>query len=175
MDNAAPETEAELEAFRQRWRDEVSARNKRPDVTERPSHVVPAEQRRKAAPTLPSVPEASAARRKDATDYSEEIEPRVYHDLPDKEEQLRLGAEGQAHDRDAAKEPSSALEHYEHAVERENIGLLGDSISHYRKAFKVCLLSCISSRAELYAEVSRSSTPASKKRTNASTFLLQPS
>ncbi|KAK0795630.1 hypothetical protein LTR75_010456 [Friedmanniomyces endolithicus] len=153
MDNAAPETEAELEAFRQRWRDEVSARNKRPDVTERPSHVVPAEQRRKAAPTLPSVPEASAARRKDATDYSEEIEPRVYHDLPDKEEQLRLGAEGQAHDRDAAKEPSSALEHYEHAVERENIGLLGDSISHYRKAFKVCLLSCISSRADLYAEL----------------------
>ncbi|KAK0289061.1 hypothetical protein LTR35_000436 [Friedmanniomyces endolithicus] len=137
MDNTAPETEAELEAFRQRWRDEVSARNKRPNLAERPSHVVLAEQRRKPAPTLPSAPEASTARRKDATDYSEEIESRVYHDLPDKEEQLRLGAEGQAHDRDVAKEPSSALEHYEHAVERENIGLLGDSISHYRKAFKL--------------------------------------
>jgi len=175
MDNAAPETEVELEAFRQRWRDEVSARNKRPDVSGRPSPVVLAEQRRKPAPPLPSVPEASTARRKDATDYSEEVEPRVYYDLPDKEEQLKLGTEGQAHDRNAAKEPSSALEHYEHAVERENIGLLGDSITHYRRAFKVCPLSYMSFRVELYAEVSRSSTPASKKRTSASTFLLQPS
>ncbi|TKA80217.1 hypothetical protein B0A55_04160 [Friedmanniomyces simplex] len=137
MSNAAPGTEAELEAFRQRWREEVSARNKRPDVAERTPHAVPAEQRRKPAQPLPPIAEASTARRKDAIDYSEEVEPKVYHDLPDKEEQLKLGVEGQDHDRNAVREPSSALEHYEHAVEKETTGQLGDSITHYRKAFKL--------------------------------------
>ncbi|KIV91734.1 hypothetical protein PV10_06243 [Exophiala mesophila] len=34
-------------------------------------------------------------------------------------------------------EPKSALEHYERAVERESQGKLGDSISHYRKAYRL--------------------------------------
>lgn len=36
------------------------------------------------------------------------------------------------------KEPESALEHYEKAVERESQGNLGDSLNLYRKAFRVC-------------------------------------
>ncbi len=35
-------------------------------------------------------------------------------------------------------ELSSALEHYERAVEKESQGSLGDSVNLYRKAFKVC-------------------------------------
>jgi F-box protein 9 len=35
------------------------------------------------------------------------------------------------------REPRSALEHYEKAVERESQGSLGDSLNLYRKAFKV--------------------------------------
>ncbi|EMC99945.1 hypothetical protein BAUCODRAFT_30368 [Baudoinia panamericana UAMH 10762] len=35
------------------------------------------------------------------------------------------------------REPSTALEHYERAVEKETTGQLGDSIKHYRKAFKL--------------------------------------
>ena len=35
------------------------------------------------------------------------------------------------------REPESALEHYEKAVERETQGQLGDSLDLYRKAFKV--------------------------------------
>lgn len=34
-------------------------------------------------------------------------------------------------------EPKTALEHYERAVEKEGQGKLGDSLSHYRKAFRL--------------------------------------
>lgn len=136
MSNAAQETEAELETFRQQWRDEVTARNKQPQGTLGRAQDEPNGQRgNNVAAAGPST-----ARRKEAADYSEEIEPKAYHDLPDKEEQLKLGVEGQGHDRNASKEPSSALEHYERAVEKETTGQLGDSMQHYRKAFKVrCL------------------------------------
>jgi F-box protein 9 len=70
-------------------------------------------------------------------DFSEEVEPRAYHDLPDKEEMLKLGAEGQSTERNPYEEPSSAIEHYERAVEKETQGQLGESVRHYRKAFKV--------------------------------------
>lgn len=140
MSNTAPEAEAELEAFRQRWREEVSSRNKKPEDARRSTNVGPREQKPRsiAQPSLAAGP--STARRKDVTDYADEVEPKGYHDLPDKEEQLKLGAEGQDHDREVNKQPSSALEHYEHAVEKETTGQLGDSITHYRRAFKVCFL-----------------------------------
>lgn len=35
------------------------------------------------------------------------------------------------------QEPESALEHYEKAVEKEALGSLGDSLRHYRTAFRV--------------------------------------
>ena len=133
VSDTAPETEAELEAFRQRWREEVEARNKK---TATPSTKKAYEkiQRQRGAPppahATGTVPSSSRT-------YNEEIEPKAYHDLPNKEDQLVLGTEGQDHDRDVYKEPSSALEHYEKAVEKETQGNLGESMRHYRKAFKV--------------------------------------
>lgn len=38
---------------------------------------------------------------------------------------------------ESIKEPETALEHYEKAVERESAGNHGDSIRLYRKAFRV--------------------------------------
>jgi F-box protein 9 len=38
--------------------------------------------------------------------------------------------------RDTA-EPNTALEHFERAVEKEAAGKLGDSLQHYRKAYRV--------------------------------------
>ncbi|KAK5126221.1 hypothetical protein LTR85_010456 [Meristemomyces frigidus] len=137
MSNDVQETEAELEAFRRRWRDEVSARNKRPAESSPPAQNEYADQRWKSVAPAPPAAGPFTARRKEATDFSEEIEPKAYHDLPDKEEQLKLGIEGQSHDRNTFKEPSSALEHYERAVEKETQGQLGDSMNHYRKAFKL--------------------------------------
>ncbi|CAK7208403.1 hypothetical protein SBRCBS47491_000080 [Sporothrix bragantina] len=42
-----------------------------------------------------------------------------------------------AHADTAKQEPKSALEHYEKAVEKEAIGSLGDSLKHYRTAFRM--------------------------------------
>ena len=137
--------EAELEAFRQRWREEVQARNRQsaphPQAQSSQSQPERREQRKThhvAQPASVVAPgPSSSARRREAIDYSEEVEPRTYHDLPDKEEQLKLGTEGQDRDRRHTQEPKSALEHYERAVEKETQGHLGDSIQHYRRAFKV--------------------------------------
>lgn len=138
MSNTAQEAEAELEAFRRRWRDEVSARSKGPAPPSSSSRLQSdGPEQRTAVPSVPSTAGPSTAPRKQATDFSEEVEPKAYHDLPDKEEQLKLGTVGQNHDRALIKEPSSALEHYERAVEKETQGQLGDSMKHYRKAFKV--------------------------------------
>ncbi|KAI7284035.1 hypothetical protein KC345_g2572 [Hortaea werneckii] len=133
--------EAELEAFRQRWREEVQARNRHPQPPSSQSQPDRREQQKLHHVAQPSSVVApgpsSSTRRRDVTDYSEEVEPKTYHDLPDKEEQLKLGNEGQSHDRRHAQEPTSALEHYERAVEKETQGHLGDSIQHYRRAFKL--------------------------------------
>lgn len=137
-ENPAPETEAELEAFRQRWREEVSARNKRPEPSGAPQ--TGKGQRRPSIHTSSGpAPGPSTTRRKEELAFSEDIAPNAYHDLPNKEDYLKLGSEGQNHDRASSifKEPTSALEHYERAVEKEGHGMLGDSLAHYRKAFKV--------------------------------------
>lgn len=129
--NPAAETEAELEAFRQRWREEVEARNKKSTPSTKKAYEKIQRQRGAPPPAhATNVPSSSRT-------YNEEIEPKAYHDLPDKEQQLVLGEDGQKHDRDIYKEPSSALEHYERAVEKETEGNLSESIRHYRTAFKV--------------------------------------
>jgi F-box protein 9 len=138
MESSSGRTEAELEQFRQQWREEVSARNKKPTNAR---EAIKAQDKTPRPAKQRSIPVASSstAKRKDI-DYSEELEPRAYHDLPDKDAQLKLGVDGQDHDRNEAfREPESALEHYERAVERETQGNLGESIRHYRIAFKVRL------------------------------------
>jgi F-box protein 9 len=138
----APDAEAELQRFRDQWRAEV-ARTRNPTSHSSTEEKIPEHWRSNVA--LPA-PGPSAARRKAIQDLSDEVEPRSYHDLPDKEELLKLGHEGQNHDRDVYKEPTTALEHYERAVEKETQGNLGDSMRHYRRAFKVRLLSSYPSR-----------------------------
>jgi hypothetical protein len=186
MEPSSTRTEAELEQFRQQWREEVSARNKKPTssreaIKAQDKAAQPARQRPVQAAT------ASTAKRKDV-DYSEELEPRAYHDLPDKEDQLKLGVEGQAHDRnDAFREPESALEHYERAVERETQGNLGESMKHYRIAFKVrpsprktqqlccelCTLAADTTEKNSAKVTSYSSMMPSTKLTNANTFRIR--
>lgn len=135
--DAAPETEAELEAFRQQWREEVSARNKQSKAgPSRPNPVETTKSRQTQAAPSQAVASGSALRN---DRFHEEIAPQAYHDLPDKEEQLRLGEEGQELSRNIVAEPTSALEHYERAVEKETQGHLSESMKHYRKAFKVRL------------------------------------
>ena len=136
MTSTTTDAEAELERFREQWRAEV-ALNKRSDgAPGTAEHDIKSQRLDEQSLRQPAAG-PSTARRKDLIDYSDEVEPRAYHDLPDKEELLKLGVEGQNSDRNPYKEPVSALEHYERAVEKETQGQLGESVKHYRKAFKV--------------------------------------
>lgn len=134
------ETEAELESFRQQWKAEVSARARQQHPAE-PSNEHASNTKtldRRKPSTVPS--SKPTPRRININEGAEELEPRAYHDLPDKEEELKLGVIGQSTARDVStKEPRSALEHYEKAVEKETQGCLGDSLKLYRAAFKVGL------------------------------------
>lgn len=130
------EAEAELERFREQWRAEV-ARNKQQETSSNDAARSQRPSRRKEQSSSLPLGGPSSGRRKDLADFSEEIEPRAYHDLPDKEQGLKLGTEDQKRVKDLYQEPSSALEHYERAVEKETQGQLGDSMRHYRTAFKV--------------------------------------
>jgi hypothetical protein len=176
----APENEAELEAFRRRWREEVQSRNKNPQTPQSPERVKPHPRRKSTVQSSkPAVhASSSSAKKADDVDYDHFV-PQPYHDLPNKEEAFRLGAEGQGQEQERAKalhEPSSALEHYEKAVEKETHGQLGDSLNHYRKAFKVGLIPLLLSfTVETHAEVSRSSMMAFTKTTKRSISLPQPS
>ncbi|KYG50061.1 hypothetical protein M433DRAFT_586 [Acidomyces richmondensis BFW] len=134
MADLSRDTELELERFRSEWREEVSARNKKPVPEISVNRLERKEHWHKYPPQ--SVPGPSASLQQDGANSSEDVEPRTYHDLPDNEEQGKLN-DGQNHEQNRVKEPRSALEHYERAVEKETQGQLGDSMKHYRKAFKL--------------------------------------
>ena len=132
-----PENEAELAAFRQRWREEVQSRNKAPQGPASPERSRPQQRRRSTAHTRPAAAGPAPVKKLEEFEH-EELPPKPYHDLPNKEDALKLGDEGQEHERAKLfQEPSSAIEHYEKAVEKESHGQLGASLHHYRKAFKV--------------------------------------
>ncbi|EON65218.1 hypothetical protein W97_04455 [Coniosporium apollinis CBS 100218] len=123
-------TEAELESFRQQWRKEVTART-RPQVPapaelEASSNVANSQKKSKA-------PAARAAQPDD--DEGSDTEPETHHGLQDRESGRRVGDVGAVPS--SSKQPVSALEHYEKAVEKETQGSLGDSVSLYRKAFRL--------------------------------------
>ncbi|KAM0717030.1 hypothetical protein Q7P37_006882 [Cladosporium fusiforme] len=143
----APENEAELEAFRRRWREEVQSRNTHPEdqssrnkLPEQPSSPERSKTQHRRKSVVHSKQALAGPTSKKAQPVEEDdVAPKAYHDLPDKDHALRLGSsDAQNHERArVTQEPNSALEHYEKAVEKETHGQLGDSLKHYRKAFKL--------------------------------------
>ena len=134
----AEEVNPELERFRNQWREEVTARTKGGSTKDAPKP--PAVTWRNSKPSssaVPPPPEKAVVEER-AGDH-EDYETHTYHDLEDKDDLRRLGEDGEGiHPSNAKlKEPRSALEHYERAVERETQGNLGDSLNLYRKAYRV--------------------------------------
>ena len=170
MSNLDEIAEAELENFRKQWREEVYARNRRPAHLRDKAPEGDAHSRSRPALQSARSGGPSTARRTDVKDYSEEVEPRTYHDLPNNEERMKLGADGEYHDRNIHMEPESALEHYERAVEKETQGNLGESLRHYRTAFKV-RLPISNDVLRTCTELSDSLTMASMKPTRKNTSL----
>ena len=132
------DTAEELEAFRQKWKQEVTARSKAGSSisAKGPSQSSSSKPHAAGNPyrRAPSPPAPDYAARTNGTD--DDAEDHGFHDVEDKDGARRpRGTEG-SH-QNPRREPGSALEHYERAVEREGDGNLGDSLSHYRQAYRL--------------------------------------
>ena len=130
----AGNTAEELERFRQQWQEEVSARSK--DKSAGPAGL-PHRSSGTTQPDRTGAPTFHKPYRE--TVEAHDLNGHGYHDLENKDELRKLGEAGDGIYPTTRQEPSSALEHYEWAVERETEGNLGDSLTHYRKAYRVRL------------------------------------
>ncbi|EIT78600.1 hypothetical protein AO1008_00240 [Aspergillus oryzae 100-8] len=129
------EDNAELESFRRQWREEVTRRTKqakpstpRPISTTGPSSIV------RPSQFPPTRHEASLRKEDD----EEGGTPFGSSEIIQGVSNLNIANDEDVfHSHGTRKEPKSALEHFERAVERESEGKLGDSLHHYRKAYKL--------------------------------------
>jgi F-box protein 9 len=129
------EDNAELESFRREWREEVARRSK-------PGSAPQAAPRSAAPPQTRLPPNHHAAA--DRKDLEEEGPPPASFDPEELAQQvgeLSVQPEEEVDEdgftRRHTAEPNTALEHFERAVEKEAAGKLGDSLQHYRKAYRV--------------------------------------
>jgi F-box protein 9 len=132
------QNEAELDRFRREWREEVSARkNLKTKATDRLDRTEsqPSSSKQNVS-KRPGPPLARNQNSGDIHDAWDEVQPQSYHDLEEKETGRKLGHEQHGKSSEQ-REPRTALEHYEHAVEKEGQGSLGDSVRLYRKAFRL--------------------------------------
>jgi F-box protein 9 len=130
-------TEADLERFRREWKNEVSAKTKQ-QTTSTTASTIAAQSVANRTATAPRTqpPVLSSKPLQGIYDGNDEVTPGGYHDLDEKQTGRRLDGHDQGSFL-ASREPETALEHYEKAVEREGQGSLGDSLSLYRKAFRL--------------------------------------
>lgn len=130
----AGDTAEELEIFRQQWQQEVTQRAK---GATNASVNIPARPPRPSQSSSGAAPPLIRRQTREAEEYPEDLGEESHHDLEDKDEERRLGEAGERKHPSNKREPRSALDHYELAVERESEGSLGDSLNHYRKAYRV--------------------------------------
>ena len=126
------DSNAELESFRQKWKEEVLAKKKSNTEPPRASAEQSGLSRRPLTP-----PRKASETAHGDLEEKEYFEPRSFLDV-EKSGSTVLPANGES-SKQGSREPRSALEHYEKAVERESLGSLGDSLDLYRKAFKVSM------------------------------------
>lgn len=138
--NVSTNTEAELESFRQKWREEVTARTKgkAPATSTPANNAASSSKPHTIKGNAPDAVPHGHIRQRSVEDV-DEVTPYTYRDLGEKQHGRRLDETSAqtAAALAASREPTSALEHYEKAVEKETQGSLGDSVNLYRKAFKV--------------------------------------
>ncbi|KAH8727045.1 hypothetical protein GQ44DRAFT_704448 [Phaeosphaeriaceae sp. PMI808] len=134
-------TESELESFRQKWREEVTAKTKGKATVALTSPTKTTSSSSKSRPPRSNAPDAASSShtRQRSLEHVDEVAPHVYHDLGEKQHGRRLDETSTetAAALTSGREPTTALEHYEKAVEKESEGRLGDSLGLYRQAFKL--------------------------------------
>jgi F-box protein 9 len=130
------QTEAELEQFRQQWREEVSAKTKGKAKAPATSSKSTLASSSRAQTSKTNAPEVPTHARSLSAEEQEEVDPHVFREFEGKEGGRRLG-DTSTPSEPWTREPRTALEHYEKAVEKETQGSLGDSVKLYRKAFRL--------------------------------------
>ena len=140
MDDSA----SALEQFRKQWKEEVNARARKPQgrpsqpQSERPKRTSDA--RLERATNKPPTRHPIADIKDESDHYSDaEQTGESSAKLIQRVESLSIQNidDDEFTPRPSVQEPQSALEHFEHAMERERQGNLGDSLSHYRKAYRL--------------------------------------
>lgn len=137
------EANTELETFRKQWQEEVSTRAKASSSTSNKKSAIISDSPDQGNDKRVSHPPRVHSILKEQTkneEYADGLDPTVDHDIEQRTTRQNLGEGGLKvihEEKETKEEPSSALEHYEQAVERESQGNLGDSLKHYRKAFRV--------------------------------------
>ncbi|KAL4777640.1 hypothetical protein BDW60DRAFT_173614 [Aspergillus nidulans var. acristatus] len=131
------EDNAELESFRRQWREEVSRKTQTTNAPG-PSRTTPNRAAIAQPQQFPPTRHEASARKDD----EDEEGPASYdqNEIVQGLDRLSLAKpeeEDVFHSRKPRAEPRSALEHFERAVEREAEGNLGDSLQHYRKAYRL--------------------------------------
>src|SRR5690554_6079766 len=128
--------EQELQRFRQQWKEEVTSRARDSRGTGAPSSSTAAAAAARSSgaaassavdtsklPSAPTSPRAQRLKRLSFTEHSPGPSYTSGHAVPEKDEFPA-----------AATVPMTALEHYEAAVQKES---QGDSVKHYRAAFRL--------------------------------------
>lgn len=153
MEPPSEQIQSELESFREKWRAEVSARN-RAEVgalsRQRQAQATPSSSSSSAAaaaaaaatssrpaprnldPSHKGTPSRAARHVEEADEYVRALN---FDDDPGKLKGVQP-LQDLAADLDG-KEPETALEYYEKAVDKETSGKLGDSLHLYRKAYRL--------------------------------------
>jgi F-box protein 9 len=135
MFQSMAESNPELESFRQQWRAEVSKR--KDDKGDRKAARAEPLNSGKSTRRLPGPSQHVPVGDDQDGDGEEEIaDDETHHELESASENVVSG-EMDVFSKRIEREPRSALEHYEKAVERESQGNLGDSLNLYRKAFRM--------------------------------------
>jgi F-box protein 9 len=142
MEQPPEQIQSELENFREQWRAEVSARSK--NTAGEPSR---RHQQGQAGPSSASTSRAPPRRldtshRKapykalaDVVEEEDYVPTRSFDDEPGKSKDTSQQEDGST--AGGEKEPQTALEYYEKAVDQETTGKLGDSLQLYRKAYRL--------------------------------------
>lgn len=133
------EGNSELETFRKQWREEVTARSKGASGHQQIKPARPAAVKHASQSKFIGSPLTTGELRSEEQESAEDALANSYHDLDNKDDGRRLGdtGEGVHPSNNGSREPRSALDHFEKAVEKEAQGNLGDSLNLYRKAYRV--------------------------------------
>ena len=132
------EDNPELSEFRRQWREEVTRRVKSSSKESSQGLIQASSQQTPPSKQfVPPIRHPVADRREDGT-IGDSSSGHHYDEFVQRTSQLSLqSASVDGFEQSLRREPKSALEHFERAIEKEAEGKLGDSLDHYRKAYRV--------------------------------------